>query len=255
MSRLTWYPYSPAEWRQRTEGLSDEERGALRRVLDESWERTPPCTIADTPAEMQLLLGSRRKTLEPLIRLHFTTDPEHPGRLRCEWFWALHKQQLEKYESYARRGGEGGRTKSMNTTRARKKGQTNLFPAEKRPRRSSSASSSATITPLAQLLAQPVVQLPQKLDSSLEPRTGAAVAVASGAPAAPQTWVGPDFDQLRSWADQDPEISRAVVNRVANLVQHIPAGVQVPAMRRLYETEALQAEYLARQAGPEVPPT
>lgn len=90
--------------------------------------------------------------------------------------------------------------------------------------------------------------LEQKLDSSLRTRTGDAVAVASSAPASPDSWTGPDFDQLRTWADGDPEIAHAVDARVAALVQHIPAGVQVPALRRLHETDALRAEFLARQA-------
>jgi len=109
MTHLTWFPRDPAKWEKLTESLSFAEAGALDFVVGRAWrDELSPCTIADSPATMRRLLGPEWRRLERVVRLHFTPCTETPGRLRCEWLWALHHEQLERYEKAAIAGRRGG---------------------------------------------------------------------------------------------------------------------------------------------------
>jgi uncharacterized protein YdaU (DUF1376 family) len=113
MADLQWLPYDIEAWDERTRELSLEEEGALMRLTRHAWEADDPCTIADSEAVFDRLLGSRWKRLLPLLRRHFTPAPERPGRLRCEWLYAIWQRQLAKHQSYQDRGGKGGRPKKL----------------------------------------------------------------------------------------------------------------------------------------------
>lgn len=112
MADLFWLPYDVAEWEERTRELSLEQEGALMRLLRHAWRDPDPCTIADSDAAFDRALGSRWKKMMPLVRQHFTPVEGKPGRLRCEWLFALYQQQLAKHESYKERGKLGGRPKA-----------------------------------------------------------------------------------------------------------------------------------------------
>jgi uncharacterized protein YdaU (DUF1376 family) len=113
MAELTWLPYDLEEWETRTRELSLDEEGALMRLLRHAWEAEEFGTIADSESTFDRILGSRWKKLLPLIRAHFTPVADRPGRLRCDWFVAMHDRQLAKHRSYQERGGKGGRPRKL----------------------------------------------------------------------------------------------------------------------------------------------
>lgn len=108
MTQLAWYPHTPAEWRRLAGALSFEEAGALQFACDVAWDDPIPCTLADTPAAWERLLGARWKKLVAVVRQHFTPCDEHPGRLRCAWLFDRYQTQLAKYEKRAVAGHTGG---------------------------------------------------------------------------------------------------------------------------------------------------
>lgn len=260
MSLLHWYPHDPKVWLQRCEGLSLTERGALQYVLDVSWGHEPPCTIADTAAEFERLLGSDHHRLQRVIQQHFTPDSAHPGRLRCEWLSAIHAEQTRAY--LARRKGGVTRSGEMwaRDRLQKQKGQGSLFSRPKRPRDSnaigdSSATSSATAEQSRRRGGIALLGLEvKKYLTPPTPPESAAVAAAPCAPAAPADgWVGPGTDELRAWAEADAAIADAVAERVTALSAHIPTGVRVPVLRALLEEQALREEYDARHSTVEAP--
>jgi len=218
VTQLHWWPHSPEEWEKRCNGLGFEERGALLHVLNQAWMyRDPVCTIADTIAEFQQLLGPRWRKLLPVIRMHFMADIERPGRLRCDWLAEIYARQSEAY-NLRRKAAQVRHDKAYaDRQTTERQNQEGLFPPK---RRRSSSRGAPTSIARAMHDAQQDALLAQSLDSSKELRTGAAVAVAASAPAAQigtpaDSWAGPDVDSLRTWAGADPNVEQAVSARKA----------------------------------------
>jgi hypothetical protein len=100
------------EWINRTAFLSLAETGALLVCVLASWNAAArgdaPGTLPSSPDALSRLLGADAAAVLPIIRQHWTEDPDRPGRLRCAWLAELYAEQLRKHESIVERAKKGG---------------------------------------------------------------------------------------------------------------------------------------------------
>ncbi|GJG88705.1 hypothetical protein tb265_38860 [Gemmatimonadetes bacterium T265] len=82
------------------------------RACRKAWRADVPCTLADTPAAWERLLGAAWKRAVAALRVDFTPDPDQPGRVVCLWLRALWEQQAGIYQRRSTTGAKGGKARS-----------------------------------------------------------------------------------------------------------------------------------------------
>lgn len=199
MSRLSWLPLNTNEWINRTAFLSMAEAGALLVCVLASWNASvrgeEPGTLPASPDALARLLGADAATVMPLVRQHWTEDPDRPGRLRCAWLAELYAEQLRKHESIVARAKKGGWPKG-------------------RPRKSTAQPAP---TAIPEVLLKPTHQEEDPVGGFSEaPTTGGGVAAVGrgGATATPPPTPArvPDdpvpvtVGEVAAWAEQVPEL-------------------------------------------------
>jgi hypothetical protein len=151
---LHWFQYDVEWWEERMREfkVSAEDEGFLMRLVRVAWREKVPCTIDDHDDTFARILGAKWKKAMPIVRAHFTPDPENPGRLRCAWLSALYANALAKHESYQQRGRMGGRPPMKRPPPKGEPDQTSAFDKEtsaNEPQSSGSDSESSGSKPLA----------------------------------------------------------------------------------------------------------